>query len=79
AVRAGRVCLLDSENRLRFQPVEVLFTQDDLTAIGAGLAAGDRVIVSDPSPAIEGMLVEPIEDTALQERVRRQALEGAAS
>ena len=38
-----------------------------------GLEEGDRVIVSDPSPAIDGTLVDPFEDEKTNAEIRAQA------
>ena len=37
--------------------------------IGDGLAAGERVVVSDPPVAVAGMLLAPVEDAALAARL----------
>jgi len=59
AVHEGLVYRLDAEDRLRHTPVDVAFEQGGLAVIAAGLAPGDRVIVDDPLPAIDGMPVNP--------------------
>jgi len=73
AVRGGAVYLADDENRLRRRPVEVLFGQGALSIIGAGLAPGERVVVSDLVPAVEGMLLEPRVDEALTAELKAAA------
>lgn len=64
-----RVYLADGENRLRSREVQVGFGQDEFMTIVSGLATGERLVVSDPVPAIEGMLLEPQEDEALLTRL----------
>lgn len=66
AVRDGRVMVVDEDSRLAFAPVEVVYTQGDVAVLAGGLSPGTRVVVSDPTPAIEGMLLSPspAEDTA---------------
>ena len=64
AIRNASVFLADSENRLRKQSVEVEFVQQNLASV-KGLKPGDRVVVSDPTPAIEGMLIDPQMDKEL--------------
>jgi hypothetical protein len=73
AVHDGEVYRLDAEDRLRRVAVEVAFEQHDMAIIASGLAAGDRVIVDDPIPALDGMRVAPRRDTALEARLRDQA------
>jgi hypothetical protein len=67
------VYLVDDENRLRRRPVEVLFGQGTLSVIGAGLAPGERVVVSDLVPAVEGMLLEPRVDEVLTAKLKAAA------
>lgn len=72
AVRDGAVYLVDAEQRLRHQPVVVLFDQGDYSVIGAGLEAGQQVVLSDLVPAVDGMLLDPQPD--LEVAAQLQAL-----
>jgi RND family efflux transporter MFP subunit len=65
AVRNGAVYLVDEEQRLRLQPVELLFSQDEWAVIAEGIAPGDRVVLSDLIPAVPGMLLDPQPDAEL--------------
>ncbi len=67
AVRGGKAYLVDGENRLRIQAVRVLFSQGLISVVENGIAAGQRVAVSDLVPAIEGMLLQPEVDASLQQ------------
>jgi multidrug efflux pump subunit AcrA (membrane-fusion protein) len=73
AVHEGVVYRLDTEDRLRHTPVGVAFQQGRLAVIAAGLAPGDRIIVDDPLPAIDGMAVTPRRDPAFETRLREDA------
>lgn len=73
AVRNGSVMVVDADQRLQMQPVGILYEQGPLSVIQSGLQAGQRVVVSDLSPAIAGMLLNPEADTALAEQLRRAA------
>ncbi|MEN8175482.1 MAG: efflux RND transporter periplasmic adaptor subunit [Pseudomonadota bacterium] len=64
AIRDGTLYLVDEENRLRRQPVEVLFNQGSLSVIQQGVNPGDRVVLSDLVPAVDGMLLKPEMDEA---------------
>jgi hypothetical protein len=77
ALHEGHVYLADAHNRLQRRTVQVLFAQSEFLCIENGLDTGDRVIVSDPTPAIEGMLVEPVEDERLGAAILLQARAGA--
>ena len=63
AVHEGRVYTVDKDNRLRIRPVEVLAEQGGEAVIESGLEMGERVVLSDLSPAIDGMLLKPFPET----------------
>ncbi len=73
AVHDGRVYVLDKTNRLVINPIEVGLYQGDLAAPLSGVALGDQVVVSDLSPAIAGMLLIPVADPELSQRLAQQA------
>ncbi|MDJ0740055.1 MAG: efflux RND transporter periplasmic adaptor subunit [Gammaproteobacteria bacterium] len=73
ALRDGRVLVVDDANRLRTRTVDVLFQQQDIAVIASGVEAGQQVVVSDPVPAVDGMLLQPQPDDALQQRLLRAA------
>jgi RND family efflux transporter MFP subunit len=77
ALHAGAVYLLDADNRLVRQPVRTDFAQGDFYCIADGLEGGERLVISDPAPAIEGMLVNPETDGEALERLRRAVERGA--
>lgn len=76
AVRGGVVLVADAENRLRRRKVELLFSQGSTSVIASGLKAGERVVVSDLVPAVEGMLLHVQTDEALSESLK---IEGGGS
>lgn len=67
------VYVVDEADRLAFRAVTPGPEQDDLVVIEDGLQAGDRVVVSDLVPAIEGMQLSPRRDEALAEALRARA------
>lgn len=67
------VPLAGPDDRLVLRPVTPGFVQGDFVVVESGLAAGDRVVVSDLVPAIEGMLLDPSEDEALAKALRAEA------
>lgn len=73
AVHAGEVYRVSEEDRLERVAVTVAFEQHDLAIIRDGLSPGDRVIVDDPVPALEGMALEPRRDSALEQRLQARA------
>ena len=70
AVRNGVVHIADKDNRLRKREVKVLFSQDDISVISEGLKPGDRVVLSDLVPAVEGMLLKPQTDQAMSDKLQ---------
>ena len=60
AVHGGRVNLIGPDDRLVRRAVTVGLTQGNFAVITDGLEAGNRVIVSDLVPVIDGMRVTPV-------------------
>ena len=73
----ARIYVVDAANRLEIREVEVGLTQDEYVVIDEGLSAGEQVVVSDLLPAIQGMLLEPLEDTPTEDRLIQLATSGA--
>ena len=65
-IRAGRVYIVNAENRLETRAVKRLYNQQQLAVIGEGLLAGEKIVVSDLIPAVDGMLLQSVVDEALQ-------------
>ena len=72
-VQNGKVYVLDADNRLRSREVVIEFTQGDFACLTSGLNEGDTLVVSDPSPALDGMLVEPVSDEQLLKTLVQEA------
>ena len=73
AIRRGFAYVLDNENRLRRHQVVTSMTQSEFAVVESGVEVGDTLVVSDPTPAVEGMLVEPVNDDSLLEQLRMEA------
>jgi len=73
AIRAGRVYVVGDDQRLQIRPVSILFSQGPLSVIDSGIKAGEQIVVSDPIPAVEGMLLNPVSDEALQSQILASA------
>lgn len=73
ALHDGHVYVVDDDRRLRRRAAVVAFVQASLVGLQEGLAAGQTLVVSDPTPAIEGLLTEPVVDDELQRRLATQA------
>ncbi|MEO0680984.1 MAG: TolC family protein [Pseudomonadota bacterium] len=78
AIRDGRVRIADAQDRLAYVEVETFFSAGGIVVLAEGaLQEGARVIVSDPSPAIEGLLLAPEPDPQAEARLDAAATEGA--
>jgi len=69
ALDGEHVWIADAENRMRRRAVRVRFAQGDIVVLDGGVVAGERVVVSDPAPALDGVLVDPREDDGLRRRI----------
>ncbi|MCG8406593.1 MAG: HlyD family efflux transporter periplasmic adaptor subunit [Phycisphaerales bacterium] len=66
AVHDGHVYVLDAQNRLRRRMIGVQFEQTNFVCVAEGLRVEETVVVSDPTPAVVGMLVDPVSDEVLR-------------
>lgn len=73
ALHDGHVYIIDDDRRLRRRAVVLAFAQAGFVCVQEGLAAAQTLVVSDPTPAIEGLLTEPVLDEELQQRLATQA------
>lgn len=74
SIQNERVMVADAQDRLIYVPVTIVYTLDDIAVLAPdALPADARIITSNPSPAIEGLLLAPRPD------VRREAQLAAAA
>ena len=62
ALYGTEVRVAGADDRLQVREVEVEFVQTNFVVVGAGLEAGERIVVSDLPFAVEGMQLAPVED-----------------
>jgi multidrug efflux pump subunit AcrA (membrane-fusion protein) len=74
ALHDGRVYVAGDDDRLVIRPVTLRFTQGDIAVVESGLAAGEKVVISDLLPAIEGMLLAPVADDAARDALIAEAV-----
>ena len=77
ALHEGRAYVVGADGRLEIRAVETGLRQGNVATVAKGLKAGDRIVVSDLSPAVPGMALKVTLDTALADAVRREALASA--
>ncbi|WP_372988042.1 efflux RND transporter periplasmic adaptor subunit [Marinobacter sp.] len=73
AVHQGVVYLVDEDNHLQRREVTVGWQQRDLAVISEGLNPGDRLILDDLVPAIEGTLLNPKSDESTAQWLQKMA------
>jgi RND family efflux transporter MFP subunit len=66
ALHKDHVYVVNDENRLENRPVKLEYAQRSFVVVAEGLAEGERVVLSDLQPAIEGMLLAPQLDGAAE-------------
>jgi len=70
AVRNTHVFIVGPENRLQKKQIRVDFIQSEFVVVKSGIVEGERLVVSDPAPAIIGMKVSPVNDEPLEQHLR---------
>lgn len=78
ALHNQHVYVVDEQNRLQRRTVKAATGGDNYLLIESGLNVGERVVVSDLLPAIEGMLLEPVLDNDALQRLMDEAQAKAA-
>lgn len=76
ALHDGMIYVLGPEDRLERRPVRVGFRQSEFAVISEGLEAGERIVVGDLVPAVEGMLLAPVDDAELGQHIASLASGG---
>ena len=74
AVHQGRVYIANSESRLEIRSVEVQLIQGDLVVISSGIDQGEKVIITDLIPVIEGMPLQVITATEFENEMKQRAI-----
>ena len=77
ALHQGRVYIATEDNKLAIRAVKPLFLQGNLVVLSdkdAGIKAGEKIIISDVIPVMEGMPLKPIANTEYQKALALNAL-----
>lgn len=69
ALRGGKVYLVGDDSRLAIRKVKPAFIQGEAAVVAKGLEEGARVVVSQLVPAVEGMLLDPVDDPKTLQRL----------
>jgi multidrug efflux pump subunit AcrA (membrane-fusion protein) len=73
ALHNGRVYTVGNDNRLKIKKVSIAYSQGNLSVLASGLKSGEQLVVSDLIPAIEGMLLTPVNDKTVQQSLAKAA------
>ena len=65
SLHGDAVYVIDKDSRLAKRAVKVDFHQEDVVVIADGLSVGEQVVIADPSPAVEGSLIEAVEESGI--------------
>lgn len=74
AVAGGSALVVSAEGTLEKRPVETGFVSGEVAVVTKGLAAGDQLVITDPSIAVPGMAVKPVEDATRKAEITAAAL-----
>ena len=69
ALHEGDIFLQNQNDTLQRRPLKPTKLQDSMALFETGLIAGEKLIVSDPFPAISGMKVKTSTDEAMQQSI----------
>jgi RND family efflux transporter MFP subunit len=73
ALHGEFVYLVNADQRLERRAITVEYVQGSFAVVRAGVAVGETLVVSDLTPAAEGMLLNPVADDAALEALRADA------
>ncbi|MCG9631981.1 HlyD family secretion protein [Vibrio sp. Isolate30] len=79
ALHGDTVYLMNSEQRLKMVKVEVLYRRDNQVVVIGALNNGDKLILNDILPAIEGMLLRETGDEAVTDEIVIEEMQENAS
>jgi len=74
AIHQGRVYIANDENQLEIRKVKILHKQGGLVILDSGVEEGEKVIITDVIPVINGLPLNPIEALEYEEKMARDAL-----
>jgi len=74
AIHQGRVYIAGDDNKLEIREVNVLHKQGRLVILDGGVEEGEKVIITDVIPVIDGLPLNSIEAVEYEEEMARDAL-----
>jgi multidrug efflux pump subunit AcrA (membrane-fusion protein) len=74
AIHQGRVYIAKADNRLEIRAVDILHKQGRLVILAGGIEEGEKIIITDVIPIIEGLPLNPLHAEEYEEQVARDAM-----
>ncbi len=74
AIHQGRVYIAKANNQLEIRPVNILHKQGQLVIVGGGAKEGERIIITDVIPVIDGLPLKPVMAREYEKQLARDAL-----
>ncbi len=74
ALHQGRVYVAGTDDKLQIRPVNILYKQEQLIVIGDGIKAGEKIIITDVIPVIEGLPITPLPASEYEKQLAIDAL-----
>jgi len=71
AIHNGHIYIVDQAQRLKIRKTKTSLIQDDVAVVTKGLKEGETLVVSKLIPAIEGMLLDTMEDKKALKRLKK--------
>lgn len=75
AIHQGRVYIATPDNQLEIRPVDILYKQGNLVVLNQGVKEGEKVIINDVIPVIEGLPLKQQHATAYEKQLLALALD----
>ncbi|EGV51498.1 efflux RND transporter periplasmic adaptor subunit [endosymbiont of Riftia pachyptila] len=74
AIHQGRVYVAKANNRLEIRPVNILHKQGQLVIVDNGIKEGEKIIITDVIPVIEGLPLKPVLADEYEKQLAKDAI-----
>ncbi len=74
ALHQGRVYIANKDNKLEIRKVDIRNKQGDLVIINSGIDAGEKIIITDLIPVINGLPLKPVINLEYEQQLAKKAL-----
>lgn len=74
AVHQGKIYICTPENRLKIKSAAIEFYMEELAVLFTGIEPGETLVLTDLVPAVEGMLLKPVQDRETAAQLKDSAL-----